>query len=131
MDINEILYVGVGAKVRALDRRTGKIIWETALPSWNWLGYSFVSVVFDRGSIFAHTVGRLYCLDAETGQIRWTSNLDGCGYGIASLATANSSTGNVQVAEQKMQAAAWKPTAIICFMVFIQGILQLWGFRGC
>ncbi|MEW6113192.1 MAG: PQQ-binding-like beta-propeller repeat protein [Thermodesulfobacteriota bacterium] len=113
MDTNEILYVGIKAQVLALDRQTGNVIWRTALPRWNLAGDTFVNVVFDNGSIFAHTMGRLFCLDPETGHIKWRNNLAGCGYGIAAFATSNSSTANVALVQRIKEVARSAKYAII------------------
>ena len=78
----------------ALDRRTVREIWRTSLVSSNLATDTFVNVLFDRGSIFAHTMGKLFCLDAETGRIKGENNLTGCGNGIATLLTPLSLTDN-------------------------------------
>ncbi|MEW6349401.1 MAG: PQQ-binding-like beta-propeller repeat protein [Thermodesulfobacteriota bacterium] len=94
MDFSKILFVGIRSHVLALDRRSGNEIWTTKLERGPWSFDCFVNVLFDRDSVFAETGGMLYCLDPETGRIKWKNRLTGCGYGIASLATANSSAGN-------------------------------------
>ena len=95
MDVSQVLYVGVKARVLALDRHTGREIWKTTLPASGIVVDTFVNLLFDGGNIFAHAAGRLYCLDAETGRILWKNDLDGCGYGLATLATTNSSGGRL------------------------------------
>ncbi|MBI4963798.1 MAG: PQQ-binding-like beta-propeller repeat protein [Desulfomonile tiedjei] len=125
--MNEFLYVGLKAQVLALDRETGEVVWRRSLPSWNWFGDSFVTIALDNGSIFAHTVGRLYCLDAETGIIKWQNNLKGVGYGTANLATGNSWTKNAEVAQRKMQRAGKIPVlaSALLFAVAIGRLLLL------
>jgi len=126
MDINEVLYVGIKAQVLALDRQTGNVIWRTALPNWNVAGDSFVNVIFDGDSLFAHTLGRLYCIDPGTGQIKWRNNLEGCGYGIPTFATATSSTGSGGAVQRMMQIARSAQYALILIWL---GVVAPFLFR--
>jgi outer membrane protein assembly factor BamB len=107
MEINDIVYVGVNRQVLALDRQTGTVIWKTAFPRrfLSLSSDSFVNVLFERGSVFAHADGKLYCLDAATGHVKWENSLKGCGHGIATLATATSSTTNLAAINRKKQDA--------------------------
>ena len=44
-----------------------------------------VTVLADGQRIFAHTQGTLHCLDLANGQLLWSNELPGYGYGLASL----------------------------------------------
>jgi hypothetical protein len=123
MDVHEVLYVGIKAQVLAIERRTGKEVWRTALPRGSFSLDDFVQVFFDSGSIFAQTGGRLFCLDAETGRIQWQNNLDACGHGIATLASASSSTDNLALVHRRrqIQAAPFTATSVIATTSVIAG----------
>ena len=61
-------------------------MWSTHLK-----GSQFVTVAVDGGNVFAATYGHLFCLDPSTGYVRWTNELKGFGYGLVSIAGADSS----------------------------------------
>jgi outer membrane protein assembly factor BamB len=106
MNTDDMLFVGIKGRILALDRNTGKIIWETTLK-WASLGDFFVNVFFDRGNVLAHTGGTLFCLDAVSGRIRWENPLTGYGYGIATLASVTGSSANpAGIVYKKSQDAA-------------------------
>ena len=60
------IVVGIKGTVIAIDRDTGKTLWNTELK-----GSEFVNVTLERGDVFAASRGRLYRLDATTGEILW------------------------------------------------------------
>jgi len=93
MNTDDMLFVGIKGRVLALDRNTGQNIWEAKLK-WAVLGDFFVNVFFDRGNVFAHTGGKVFCLDAASGRIKWENPLTGCGYGIATLTSVTGSSHN-------------------------------------
>ena len=70
-----------------MDQATGTELWRT-LVSKGILGTSGqdVSVIIADGAVFAGSHGKLFCLDLETGEIRWTNELKGMGYNDVSLA---------------------------------------------
>jgi outer membrane protein assembly factor BamB len=84
MNHNEILLLGLNQSVTALSKRDGQTLWKTELPV-TLSGDDFVTVLADDVFVFAHTEGRLHCLDLANGQILWSNELRGYGYGIASL----------------------------------------------
>ena len=71
---------------------------------------SIVNIFFDGGSVFAHGKGVLCCLNPETGEIKWQNPLTGYGFGIATMASVNSSSASLAAIlrkkEQEQQAAA-------------------------
>ena len=94
-------FVGVRGHVLALDKSTGEVIWKTSLGS----GYSeFVTLATDEEYVFAHGVGKVFCLRADDGQILWKNDLPGLGYGIASLCVTASNT-DVQTATMAQHQA--------------------------
>ena len=81
------LYLGVKAQVVAIDKNTGKTVWQTKLKGGLASGQLFVSLLVQDGRVYAHTYGELFGLDETTGAILWQNGLEGLGYDIASLAT--------------------------------------------
>ena len=84
MKTTELVFVGIGRSVVALNRATGEQVWATRIK-----GYDFVNVVLDGGSIFATCCGEIFCLDPLTGKVLWHNPLKGFGTGLASIATEN------------------------------------------
>jgi outer membrane protein assembly factor BamB len=80
----EVIYLGIKGQVLALSRVTGETIWTQAL-----IGGDYVSVVLDGDQLLATTKGEIFCLDGQTGQVRWHNRLTGFGRGLISVATVN------------------------------------------
>lgn len=95
--MRDMIFVGIGGYAVALDRATGSDIWRTKLR-----GSDFVNVAIDGRDVFASTRGRLYCLDATTGAIKWENDLKGLGLGLVGIA----GTGAVTAAEAKRREQA-------------------------
>jgi outer membrane protein assembly factor BamB len=81
MPQTSLLFIGVKGTVLALDRATGKNVWESRLR-----GSDFVNIVLEGGALYAATQGELFSLDPATGQIRWHNRLNGFGRGLISIA---------------------------------------------
>jgi outer membrane protein assembly factor BamB len=82
------LYVGVKGQVVAIDKDTGKTVWQTMLKGGLVAsGQRFVSLLVQDGRVYAHTYGELFCLDQATGAILWQNGLEGLGFDIATIAT--------------------------------------------
>ena len=90
------LFIGLHGSVLALDRATGKILWQAPLK-----GSDFVNVTLDSGQLYAATKGELYCLDPATGQQRWHNELKGLGFGL--IAIAQQADGNVLALLEKQR----------------------------
>ena len=75
---NDILYIGIGSHVAAIQASTGQEIWRTKLK-W---GSSYTTVSVRPEGIFAGASGHLFCLDPATGAIRWQNKLEGLGVGL-------------------------------------------------
>ena len=66
------LFVGTANRVYAIDRGSGRILWNVSLNDRFFkMGSSFVNLEFDGESLFVATFGDLYCLDPQSGEIRW------------------------------------------------------------
>lgn len=76
--------MGTRGFVRAVQQRSGRKVWETSLPE---TGYDLVSLQRCGAWIFAGSKGRLFALDARTGQILWHNDLRGMQYGHMLIAT--------------------------------------------
>ncbi len=83
MKSNEILLLGLKRSVAAISKLDGHVLWKTKLSGG--LGHEFVTVLSDGQRVFAHTEGKLHCLDLANGQLLWSNGLSGYGYGVASL----------------------------------------------
>ena len=83
----EMVYVGIKGSVVALSRATGDILWTAPLT-----GADFVSLMKDDDIVLAATRGEIFCLDAETGALRWRNKLPGMGFGIITMATSAGNT---------------------------------------
>ena len=61
-------------------------LWCTELPGGG-LGASsaFITLICDDTRVFAYTAGHLHCLDLTSGDLLWSNDLPGYGYGLASL----------------------------------------------
>jgi outer membrane protein assembly factor BamB len=82
MPPNKILLLGMKKRVTAVERATGRLLWETKLKGGQG---DFVTLLCDGPRIYAACGGHLHCLDFATGEVQWTNELPGYGYGLASL----------------------------------------------
>jgi outer membrane protein assembly factor BamB len=104
MKISELVFVGIGKSVVALNRATGEQVWAKRLK-----GYDFVNVVLDGGNLFATSAGEISCLEPLTGNVLWHNPLKGFGTGLATIATetgVGSSLTTVLAQKQRADQAA-------------------------
>ncbi len=99
MKLQDLIFVGLNARVAALDRSTGEIIWEWRAPK---PPTGYVTLLVDRDLLIASVSGYTYGLDAKTGEQLWFNELKGYGVGVTSIATAGGSSPQPVV----LQAAA-------------------------
>ena len=90
MTSNDLLLLGVKSRVLAISKTDGHTVWSTQLPGG--MGTTFVTVLADGQRIYAHARGQVHCLNLLSGDLLWSNDLPGCGYGFASLALANGAT---------------------------------------
>jgi outer membrane protein assembly factor BamB len=111
MNSDNILLLGLNASVTAISTHDGQTLWKTQLPT-TLSGDDFVTVLSDDRFVFAHTEGRLHCLDLANGQLLWSNELKGYGYGIASLCFPGGSSApdiaaiQAQVLKRRQQSSA-------------------------
>ncbi|MFN0139757.1 MAG: PQQ-binding-like beta-propeller repeat protein [Pyrinomonadaceae bacterium] len=93
MNTSDILFIGVKGHVVAFNKHDGTELWGTKLAGgFSVSGDRFVTLLVEGERVFAHTYGRLFCLDAQTGRQLWTNELDGLSYDIAMLAHVGASS---------------------------------------
>lgn len=88
------LYIACNGIVAAVDPATGKEKWRTELPTGSLLTgnrKTDVCILEHEDRVYAGAKGHLFCLDAETGRIRWKNELKGMGYNEVTLAMAGKS----------------------------------------
>jgi outer membrane protein assembly factor BamB len=78
---SKFIYLGIKGSVIALNSATGEQLWTAHLKS-----SEFVNVVLDGSNLLATTSGEIFCLDPNTGIIRWHNALKGYGWGLATIA---------------------------------------------
>ena len=99
MKTSELVFVGIGKSVVALNRATGEQVWATRLK-----GYDFVNVALDGGRVFATCCGEIFCLDPLAGDVLWHNRLKGFGTGLATIATeAGAGSGLTAVLAEKQR----------------------------
>ncbi len=81
----DLLFIGTHGHVVAIEKATGQAVWKTSLPK---TGYEVVSIVVEDGLVLCASAGRAFALDIDTGEIRWTNNLQGLGHGFVYMTTA-------------------------------------------
>lgn len=102
-----LVFLGIKGSVLALDKTTGRRVWEKKLK-----GYSFVSLLIENDRVFAGAQGEIFCLDAVTGETLWTDGLRGYGLDVMSIATANGRSDlSALAAEHASQQAAQNSNA--------------------
>ncbi len=91
---NRIVYIGFNNRVAALDRDTGRIVWDWISPT----GQGYVSMLLlENHQLIVSVMGYTYSLDALTGEEQWFNKLSGFGSGVASIAASNRNNANDSV----------------------------------
>jgi outer membrane protein assembly factor BamB len=93
-----ILLIGIGGHVVAIDPSTGSEVWRTTLRSSD-----HATVWTDGKYVFAGSEGELFCLDPVAGDILWRNRLKGLGTGVIAFP---SSSEQVILAVAAVRAAA-------------------------
>ena len=83
-----MIFVGGRGSVFALDKATGKQIWEQSLNnSFFKMGSDIVSLLETDSLLYAFTYGKLFCLSKTDGEIRWKSEIPHLKHHVGLLAT--------------------------------------------
>lgn len=102
MTPNDLLFLGLKNRVSAITKSDGNILWTTQLAGV--LGDGFVTVNCDGKHVYAYAKGQLHCLELFSGQILWTNQLKGFGYGVASICIPGCPTAPDPAIYAKMEA---------------------------
>ena len=84
----DLVYVGFNRQVIALDRYSGKKVWEWKSPK----GSGFPAILIDGDRLIVSVQGYAYCLEPTTGSLVWENELKGHGTGIPSLVSVRGSS---------------------------------------
>ena len=96
---SKFIYLDIKGSVLALNSANGSEVWTKKLK-----GLDFVNVVLDGNNLLAATQGEIFCLDPQTGIIRWNNPLKGRGYGLVSMAVPGLAAGSsAAMAEKRRQ----------------------------
>jgi len=101
-------FLGTHGHVIAIRKSNGRKAWQTSLPR---TGYEVVSILVDGDQLICASGGRVFGLDAATGEIRWTNALKGLGNGVVYVTSATDGgspdgTALFAAVRAKQQAAA-------------------------
>jgi outer membrane protein assembly factor BamB len=89
----ELLFVGIGNSVVALDAKDGSEVWREKVG-----GMTFVNVYFDGTQLFVAAKGEVFCLKPSDGTLLWHNKLKGLGSGLVTFATSRAPGGAGQTA---------------------------------
>lgn len=102
MKLSDLIFTGFNKRVAALQRGTGQIVWQ-----WKAYHNGYVTLMLDGEMLIVSVNGYMYALDALTGREIWQNEMEGFGYGVASLVSVNGVTGaSLPSAVADQQAAA-------------------------
>jgi hypothetical protein len=94
-----LVYVATGRKVVALDRHSGRPVWQIRLPR---VMAGPVSMLLPAGrELFVGRAGYVYCLDSTTGQVLWERGAGSSGFVL--IATPESAGTHQQQAAMVQQ----------------------------
>lgn len=97
----KLIYVGIKGAVVALNSATGLEVWARKLK-----GSEFVNVALRGHDVLAATSGEVFCLDAQTGDLRWHNPLKGYGLGLVAMAGNGMSVEQLAVLAEKVRRNA-------------------------
>jgi outer membrane protein assembly factor BamB len=95
------LVIGIGSHAVALHPDTGEEIWRTKLKST-----SYVTVTIEGDRVLAGAGGEVFCLDLQTGAVRWHNKLKGLGMGIVCFAGTDTAAQQAAIQAQRAAGAA-------------------------
>ncbi len=96
--IKDIVFTGFNKQVIALDRYSGKVIWDWKAPK----GSGYAAILLDGDRLVISVRGYIYCLDPLTGKQVWENELKGYGTGIPSVVSIRGSSLGGPAAQQEL-----------------------------
>ena len=101
MKLSDLVFTGFNKRVAALRRSTGELVWQ-----WKAYHNGYVTLLLDGEMLIVSVNGYMYGLEALTGREIWRNEMEGFGYGVASLVSQNGVTGASLQNVAAVQAAA-------------------------
>lgn len=103
-----LVFVATGRKVVALDRHSGRPVWQVRLPR---VMAGPVSMLLPAGrELFVGRAGYVYCLDANNGQVLWERGAAASGFVLIatpeSAGSLQQQAGVVQQLREQQESAA-------------------------
>jgi outer membrane protein assembly factor BamB len=109
MSIDHLIFVGFNARVAALNRKTGDIVWKWLCPR-PYCGY--VTLLLDGDLLVVSVNGYIFGLDPATGEQLWHNETKGFGVGVASLVSMHGSPSGIIPNFAASQAAQYAATNV-------------------
>lgn len=110
LSVLDLVFLGFGSQVVALDRETGAVVWSWKSPKGR---SGHVAVLLDGDRLIVSVNGYTYCLDPLSGMQLWYNPLKGYGVGIPSLASLSGNSGSAAaaaiIAQQQRNARSAHP----------------------
>jgi outer membrane protein assembly factor BamB len=78
-DSPELLFVGSGRLVTALDRFSGRPVWRRKLPRF--FG-GLVTLAASETELYVGRGGYVYCLDCQSGEVMWERGVGSAGASV-------------------------------------------------
>jgi outer membrane protein assembly factor BamB len=103
--IGRLVFLGFNSRVAALERGTGRILWDWTCPKGK---SDYVAMLLDGDQLVVSVQGYAYCLNPLTGEQLWHNPMKGFGFGIATIVSVNGNTSGAAAAEdfQRQQRAS-------------------------
>ena len=101
-NVENMIFVGLGKRVAALDRKTGEIIWEWKAPK----GGGYVCLLLEGDRLIVSVSGYVYYLDARIGDQLWMNPMKGFGLHVTSIVSARGRSDQTIVHAAAADAAA-------------------------
>lgn len=107
-ETHDLLFIGSGRTVAALDRLTGKTVWRIKLPR---LFGSPLTLMTHGSELYAGRGGYVYCIDQRNGTILWERGVNSSGGMVfmtsnGGSASAQAAAGHVVAQQQAATTAA-------------------------
>lgn len=101
------LYILSNARVAAIDKKTGAIVWEVKLKEYvgGSLAHAIGQIMYEDEKLYVGCNGILLCLSAKDGAFIWKNELKGWGYNFISMANTGIDAAGAATAATASSAA--------------------------